>query len=144
MYTTRPGSLQLSDLPGGELLGAVPLIGLGLLALNDHFLKTAWPGWFSGKLSDFAGMMFFPFLLTATYSLSRTCIDLVIKVGSSRYRPGARRLNEVQLTVAVIFSGMSLALVNLSPFFRDVYLVVLERIDLLGIWGRPMRNRLRN
>ena len=38
---------------------------IGLLLLNDHVLKAAWPSWVTGKLSDFTGVFFFPFLLGA-------------------------------------------------------------------------------
>jgi hypothetical protein len=41
------------------------LLNLGLLLLNDHVLKAAVPSWLTGKLSDFAGLFFFPFLLAA-------------------------------------------------------------------------------
>lgn len=37
--------------------------GIALLALNDHVLKAAVPGLVTGKLSDLAGMVFFPLLL---------------------------------------------------------------------------------
>ncbi|HEX2978632.1 MAG TPA: hypothetical protein VHO48_00055 [Anaerolineaceae bacterium] len=36
-----------------------------LLVINDHLLKSIRPGWITGKLSDFAGVFFFPFLLAA-------------------------------------------------------------------------------
>lgn len=38
---------------------------VALLAVNDHLLKQAWPGWFTGKLSDFAGVAVVA-VLTAT------------------------------------------------------------------------------
>ncbi|MCC7361577.1 MAG: hypothetical protein IT317_18980 [Anaerolineales bacterium] len=41
------------------------LAAIGLLLLNDHVLKAAYPSWVTGKLSDFAGLFFFPFLLIA-------------------------------------------------------------------------------
>jgi hypothetical protein len=41
------------------------LSSIGLLLLNDHVLKAAVPSWLTGKLSDFAGLFFFPFLLAA-------------------------------------------------------------------------------
>jgi hypothetical protein len=41
----------------------VTLASLVLLLLNDHVLKTLTPSWLTGKLSDFAGLFFFPFLL---------------------------------------------------------------------------------
>ncbi len=34
-----------------------------LLLVNDHLLKAYSPSWLTGKLSDFAGLFFFPFLL---------------------------------------------------------------------------------
>ena len=34
-----------------------------VLALNDHVLKQAWPGWVTGKLSDVAGLVVAPLLL---------------------------------------------------------------------------------
>ena len=39
------------------------LTSIGLLILNDHFLKHIFPSALTGKLSDFAGLFFFPFLL---------------------------------------------------------------------------------
>ena len=41
----------------------VSLGALGLLLLNDHYLKATYPSAFTGKLSDFAGLVFFPFLV---------------------------------------------------------------------------------
>lgn len=41
---------------------------VALLVLNDHVLKAAYPGVITGKLSDIAGMAFFPMLLTAIWS----------------------------------------------------------------------------
>lgn len=39
------------------------LAAIGLLLLNDHILKDRFPGPVTGKLSDFAGLAFFPLLL---------------------------------------------------------------------------------
>ena len=41
------------------------LISLILLLVNDHVLKIVMPSWLTGKLSDFSGLFFFPFLLAA-------------------------------------------------------------------------------
>ncbi len=41
------------------------LAAVALLLVNDHLLKARWPGWVTGKLSDVAGMVFFPLLLFA-------------------------------------------------------------------------------
>lgn len=38
---------------------------LGLLVVNDHVLKGAFPGWWTGKISDFAGLLVAPVLVSA-------------------------------------------------------------------------------
>ncbi|HZM82795.1 MAG TPA: hypothetical protein VFC19_44330 [Candidatus Limnocylindrales bacterium] len=48
----------------------ISLLGLGLLLLNDHVFKQAWPGVLTGKLSDLAGMLMFPPLLAALTALA--------------------------------------------------------------------------
>lgn len=50
-----------------DLVHPAPLAAVGVLALNDHLLKGAGilPGAVTGKLSDFAGLFFFPLLLAA-------------------------------------------------------------------------------
>jgi hypothetical protein len=52
---------------GGHLCHPVPLLAVLLLAVNDHLLKGSGvlPGTVTGKLSDFAGLFFFPLLLAA-------------------------------------------------------------------------------
>ena len=47
------------------MLHPLALISLVVLVLNDHLLKPLTPGWLTGKLSDVAGLLFFPFLLLA-------------------------------------------------------------------------------
>jgi hypothetical protein len=41
------------------------LLSITILLLNDHVLKVLYPSWITGKLSDFAGLFFFPILLSA-------------------------------------------------------------------------------
>ncbi|MFT5682697.1 MAG: hypothetical protein ACI8RZ_003621, partial [Myxococcota bacterium] len=45
------------------LLHPVTLTAMALLAVNDHWAKYALTGVVTGKLSDFAGLVFFPLLL---------------------------------------------------------------------------------
>lgn len=47
----------------------ITLLCIGLLLVNDHVLKVVVPSWLTGKLSDFAGLFFFPFLLAIGLSL---------------------------------------------------------------------------
>ncbi len=45
------------------MLHPAVLAALALLLVNDHVLKAAFPGTVTGKLSDAAGLVFFPVLL---------------------------------------------------------------------------------
>ncbi len=49
----------------GFFVHPIPLFFVFILALNDHYLKYVWPGWITGKLSDFCGLFFFPLFLCA-------------------------------------------------------------------------------
>ena len=48
-----------------------PLVFLSIIILliNDHIFKVYSPSWLSGKLSDFAGLFFFPILLSAILNI---------------------------------------------------------------------------
>ncbi|MEV1285786.1 hypothetical protein [Micromonospora sp. NPDC049679] len=47
----------------------VTVIALVVLVVNDHVLKTAFPGWATGKLSDVAGMVLAPPLVAVVATL---------------------------------------------------------------------------
>jgi hypothetical protein len=53
------------------LVHPVSLCCLALLWLNDQVLKVRWPDWVTGKLSDVAGLAFFPLLLSVLLGLAR-------------------------------------------------------------------------
>lgn len=53
------------------LLSPASVLSIAVLALNDHVLKTHTPGFITGKLSDFAGLYFFPFFVFALAALVR-------------------------------------------------------------------------
>ncbi len=44
-------------------------LAVAILLINDHLFKALTPSWLTGKLSDFAGLFFFPFVLAALLSL---------------------------------------------------------------------------
>jgi hypothetical protein len=44
------------------------LLGIVILLVNDHVLKTVSWSWLTGKLSDFAGLFFFPFVVATVLS----------------------------------------------------------------------------
>jgi hypothetical protein len=48
-----------------EFFGVLPLMAVGLFALNNAVLKRAWPGWVTGKLSDLLICFFLPLFVSA-------------------------------------------------------------------------------
>src|SRR5690242_17575868 len=53
----RPPSLCPSrPFPGSAMLHPLVLGAVAVLILNDHLLKARWPSWWTGKLSDVAGL----------------------------------------------------------------------------------------
>ncbi len=78
-----------------SLLHPVWWVALGMLAINDHFLKGAgvMPGWFTGKLSDFAGLFLAPPLLAALLKI-RTRRGLMACYGATGVVFSAIQLSE--------------------------------------------------
>lgn len=62
-----PSSVKRNGSWASDLVHPVPLAAVALLALNDHLLKGSrlLPGAVTGKLSDLAGLFFFPLLCAA-------------------------------------------------------------------------------
>ena len=56
--------------PGDGMLHPVILIAVAILLINDQLLKAAWPGPVTGKLSDIAGLVFFPVLIVAAWEVA--------------------------------------------------------------------------
>jgi hypothetical protein len=52
------------------LVAPVTIAAIAVLVVNDHVLKAAFPGWWTGKLSDVAGLAFFPLLLASAAELA--------------------------------------------------------------------------
>ncbi len=96
---------------GDLVLHPVALTGLVVLLLNDHVLKAAAPGFVTGKLSDLAGMAFFPFLLLAAR-------DVLLR------RPPTAR----SAWVAAVVTASTFTAVKLSDPARDVYATVVGRL----------------
>ncbi|UZN02520.1 hypothetical protein [Cellulomonas sp. S1-8] len=89
---------------GDLVLHPVALVGLAVLLLNDHLLKAAAPGPVTGKLSDVAGLAFFPFLLLAAR-------EVVL-----RRAPTPRSACVTAVLTAAVFAA-----VKLSGAARDIY-----------------------
>lgn len=92
-----------SLIAGDALLHPLAVGALGLLVLNDHLLKAAWPGFVTGKLSDLAGLAFFPILLMSGW-------ELALRAAGRWHRPDAR-----VLVLAILASTVGFVLVKTLP-----------------------------
>lgn len=102
---------------GGGLLHPVPLLAIALLALNDHWLKDAWAHPVTGKLSDIAGLVFFPLLLVALLE--------VALCATGRYRGPSDRA----LLAAVATTAAAFALVQIAPPATEGYRIGLAALQ---------------
>lgn len=98
---------------GDGLLRPMPLIAIALLVANDHVFKAAAPGLLTGKLSDFAGLAFFPLLIVALVEVVAGVLGYQLV--------GSRRL----LAIAVIATGVIFAAIQVIPVAADAYRVGL-------------------
>jgi hypothetical protein len=82
----------------------LPLFAVALVALNDHVLKGSGllPPALTGKISDFAGLFFFPLLLLALVEIA---------LERTRYRPPRTGV----LALAVLVTATGFCLVKLVP-----------------------------
>jgi hypothetical protein len=53
----------------GALAHPLTLVAIALMVANDHWLKQAYGAWWTGKLSDVAGLVFFPLLVALAVAL---------------------------------------------------------------------------
>lgn len=106
---------------GAELLAWPVLLAIALTAANDHFLKANFPGFVTGKISDFSGLFFFPFLLTAVFGKIRWLLYSAIATG-------------VGFTV-LKFTGLTMGPFRIVPDRTDlVALVSLAAAVAYGRW----------
>jgi hypothetical protein len=70
-----------------SLLGTpVFIASIGLLALNDFFLKSAFHNWFTGKLSDFAGLIAVTVFASSIWPSRRWLLAIVISASFALWK----------------------------------------------------------
>jgi hypothetical protein len=94
--------------PADSLLHLVPIAAILLLLVNDHVLKGAYPGWITGKLSDVAGLIFFPLFVQAACE--------VVLDASRRWRGPSLSL----LLLSVLGTGLVFAGAETIPVVADL------------------------
>jgi len=95
--------------PGDVLLHPVVLASIAVFIANDHVLKGAAPGWLTGKLSDVAGLVFFPLLVVAGWELLRSAFG-------RRVDPSARSLIVAVVVTALAFASIKTTEIGASAF----------------------------
>ena len=89
------------------VLHPVSVTALLVLLLNDHVLKTAWPGPLTGKLSDVAGLALAPPVITAAISLLVPRLPVRRVAGAAVVTIGmAFALAKVSATGASVVTGV--------------------------------------
>lgn len=92
----------------------VPLAAVALLILNDRYLKAAYPSVVTGKLSDVAGLFFFPLFLCAL-------VCLLANLVSGR-RENIYWINRPLLLAAIAFTAALFTSVKIWPAATELYL----------------------
>ena len=115
----------------GFVLSPVFLVALGALILNDHFIKGHFPGVISGKLSDVAGLIFFPIVLVAL-------AELVALVLPRRPYATSRWFLYASAITAVVYIG-----VKYISFGQQIYLISNQWIaSVISPLGAAMPRRI--
>lgn len=116
----------------GAFLHPLPWLAVLVLALNDHLLKGHGPPMLTGKLSDVAGLAFFPLLLEALLELG------LVAVGRSR-GPSMRRLYGCVLVTALCFALMKATALGALVYARGLGALQWPlRAALALVAGEPM------
>lgn len=116
----------------------LPLGAVAIMALNDHYLKYAYGGFITGKLSDFCGVFYFPIFLLAVL----ISFDEIFKF--KRFHLGF-----TTTISAIIFTDFLMLLIKLSPssakeieiFFRTYLFqiqIVPDPSDLISFAMNPI------
>lgn len=119
-----------SALPLTLLVRPGPMLALVALGVNDHLLKgSGWlPGWMTGKISDFAGLLYFPLLLVTLLNLALHPLER----WRGRPLPGASPTVR-QIDVACVATGLFFGLVQVVPEVADFYSWATAK---LAFWSR--------
>ncbi|MDY0002292.1 MAG: hypothetical protein RBU30_13435 [Polyangia bacterium] len=123
----------VSSLPVEEFAHPLPLLGLLVLGLNDHVLKGSGllPGWMTGKLSDFAGLFWFPLFVTA---LLDTLLFLAFRLSGGRTPDYS--LSRTKVLASLAFTAILFVPLKLSDAWGSLYIRAMHALDVLGLFER--------
>tara|TARA_B100000405_G_C16395705_1_gene304755 strand:- start:57 stop:539 length:483 start_codon:yes stop_codon:yes gene_type:complete len=121
--------------PGGFFLHPVYLGAIGVLVLNNFWLKqSGYAPWLAGKLSDVALMVFMPAVLCVWWVLGKVCWDLLMKaIRDSRAQENYFPPRMV-VAASLLVSGLVMTLLQISSHVSSFYYQVLNPINQ-ALWG---------
>jgi hypothetical protein len=128
-------ALSEQHFPGDGLLHPISLLSIALLVVNDHVLKSSYPGLLTGKLSDVAGMIFFPLLLQAVY-------ELLQRVWRGSFTPSQRVLWAFAWLTALGFTLVKLTSLGGELYTRGLYLLQWPVLSLSRGYWMPLSGRV--
>lgn len=109
--------------PGAFLTHPVAAGSLVLLALNDRVLKEEYGTWWTGKLSDCAGMVVFPLLLLAVWDWGRW-----LSGRSHQKKPTPWFWPFGALRVCLGVTGLVFAAINLDSRLGAAYVATVDAL----------------
>lgn len=92
--------------PTTLLLRPAPVLAVVVLLLNDHVFKVHAPSALTGKLSDFAGVFFFPLLLVTLFNLAMLLASTLWPGASRGATPRMRQVAVAVAATAVFFTWL--------------------------------------
>jgi hypothetical protein len=126
-------------------LHPIALASTALLVVNDHVLKAAYPGFVTGKLSDFAGMIVAPLVLMAALSAlplgtrARAWLPwvsaLLVGILFSAAKTWAPATNAYEVTAALCRAPLrwAYALASGTPIWTESIQLVRDPTDLIAL-----------
>ncbi len=103
----------------------LPVMAVIVLFVNDHFLKARFHNAVTGKLSDFAGLFFFPLF----------ALSLIFLIGGLLRQKW--QLGTVNLLLAILLTHFSFVLIKLWEPATSIYVIVHSA---LGVNSQVVRD----
>ena len=133
---TRTTSMWLGDdlrISLKALGHPITLVCVAGLLLNDHLLKDLFSSVLTGKLSDFFGIFFFPYIIVAFVAAGTLALARVV----SRGHPSHISIPFDLSTTAYVVTGLVFSLVKLSPQAAAGASALLSGLFKLPIYVAP-------
>jgi predicted PurR-regulated permease PerM len=94
----------------------VPALAIAGMAVNDHWLKRAYPSWITGKISDFLGVFYFPLFLCAIVCVAENLVEYFLSRRRDRSAPTRRtHISAPMMLAAMAVTALLLIAVKTSP-----------------------------